>query len=125
MSWFVCSCGFSATKFIEIADKRLCIECGSNMLEADSLPLSFWNKRKIFLELNEEALFNQEKQVLEALKVLKRASDRDIADYLRIDRSSVNGRRNRLMNASIPFIKECGKKIDNKTNKNVTLWTCC
>lgn len=122
MTFFVCGCGFSAKSWIEPDKHVFCKVCLGELLECEQLPLSFYNRRKSFLEISEDDLFQQEKLVLEAIKILKMASDRDIAEYLGIERSSVNGRRNRLMNASIPFIKEVGSKVDEKTKKTVTLW---
>lgn len=122
MVFFVCDCGANATRFKDVASVRLCIVCGSSFKECDSLPLSFFNRRKSFFELSSEDLCVQESKVLDAIKVLQPCSDREVACYLNIERSSVNGRRNRLMNASIPFIIEMGSKIDVKTNKTVTLW---
>lgn len=62
----------------------------------------------------------QKEKVLEAIKTLKIASDRDISKYTGISLSLIPARRGRLLKDN--KIEKWGIAIDNFTNKKVTCY---
>jgi hypothetical protein len=118
MVFFVCCCGFSVTRFVEVASKKLCSECGSGLLESVDLPLNVFRYRRRVVELDENSLSITRKLVFDVIKQHPNGvSDREIVKLTGLLINQVTGRRNDLCSAGIPLVKAVGKNEDN-----VTLW---
>lgn len=123
MVFVCCDCGNLKKKCLEPFKELVCPKCGSKLSERLQLSLSMFVKVRNYRDLEDDGLDFQTKRVYDAFKVLEPCSDQQVADYLKIKRSSVNGRRNNLVkDFSVPLIVPHSKGLDKETKRPVTLW---
>lgn len=125
MTFFVCDCGFSATKFREVADIRFCSKCNGQLKELENLPLTYYgNRDNKFFELEESTLKKNQRIIYYFIRDNAPCCDADIERGTGLKINVVTGRRWDLANCGIPMIKEVGRK-DVKYDKKVVsvkLW---
>ena len=126
MVW-VCDCVDNpvTAKFLnDVTRDLICNKCGSKLHEKAQLSLNEFIRLKNYKELfDDDYIEVQNRKVFEAFKIKQPCSDQEVADYLGIKRSSVNGRRNDLIkDFNIPLIVPYLKGIDKDSKHTVTLW---
>ncbi len=68
----------------------------------------------------EEGITESQQEVLNALRTLGSASDRDVRQFTGLDINIVTARRNDLVDLGL--VTDDGKKFDSDTRRHVTLW---
>lgn len=71
----------------------------------------------------QKTLGDRQSEVLVALKQLKRANNREIAEYLDIPINQITGRIFELR--ELKLVEEAGTKIDNITKRKTIVWKLC